>query len=114
MVTTHQVSPWGLKWSIYMWSKCHIICRMIVLNGPPLKVSLDPSPPPPFQRMDNRFSDCPNVQLPIVQLPHGEYPAAWDGLRIDSTTLIGHLAHISIKINGHVVEVLDATVRKVD
>ena len=71
-------------------------------------------PRPPFQRMDNRFSDCPNVQLPIVQLPHGEYPAAWDGLRIDSTTLIGHLAHISIKINGHVVEVLDATVRKVD
>ena len=26
---------------------------------------------------------APNVQLSIVQLPHGKYPATWDGLRID-------------------------------
>ena len=55
-----------------------------------------------------------HVQLSIVQLPHGKYPAAWDGLRRDSTTLISHIAHISININGEVVEVLDATVAKVD
>ena len=56
----------------------------------------------------------PSLKEVLVQIPIGKYPAAWDGIKIDSTTPIGHLAHISIKINGEVVEVLDATVRKVD
>ena len=37
-----------------------------------------------------------------------------NGLRVDSSALVGHLSHVSVNIVGVVVDVLDAAVRKVD
>merc|ERR1712055_316300 len=37
-----------------------------------------------------------------------------NGLRVDSSALVGHLSHISVNVVGVVVDVLDAAVRKVD
>ena len=37
-----------------------------------------------------------------------------NSLRVDSSALVGHLSHVSVNIVGVVVDVLDATVRKVD
>ena len=37
-----------------------------------------------------------------------------NSLREDSSALVGHLSHVSVNIVGVVVDVLDATVRKVD
>ena len=37
-----------------------------------------------------------------------------NGLRVDSSALVGHLSHVSVNIVGVVVDVLDAAVGKVD
>merc|ERR1719500_1709431 len=37
-----------------------------------------------------------------------------NGLRVDSSALVGHLSHVSVNVVGVVVDVLDAAVRKVD
>ena len=37
-----------------------------------------------------------------------------NGLRVDSSALVGHLSHVSVNIVGVVVDMLDAAVRKVD
>ena len=37
-----------------------------------------------------------------------------NGLRVDSSALVGHLSHVSVNIVGVVVDVLDSAIRKVD